>query len=423
MTNNEQLALIRQGAIAWNEWRSRNPELIPDLSSTNLSLANLSLADLKQVNFGQANLKWANLTEANLTDANLSHASLKWANLTDANLSRANFRWADLSQANLSQGNFTETNLGQTNLSQSNLVNADLRNAELCLANLNGADLTGANLSGVDLTGANLSGADFTGADLTGAKLFKAQALGTNFTRAVLTDAQLEDCTIDSETKFDETIPTDVALRFSQQDSGSIGDDIALKEPTNLLERTSVTVDLSFSYSIDWKAFLHSLQDLQLKYDSQTIKIQALEVGDDGALVVRLNIPPDTDQLEFEGQAIAFYETHLQTLESEYSEGLQATDEQIADFRRQSVDLLEVVKFQATKPLIERPEPVQQLSPEPETLPEPVQSPALEKPPEPEPASASGKAPESEKPLVPGNPRVRRAIVDALDAYIAPDPK
>ena len=63
-----------------------------DLRSANLSTANLSHADLSD----------ADLRSANLSTANLSHADLSYANLSDADLSYANLSYANLSHADLS---------------------------------------------------------------------------------------------------------------------------------------------------------------------------------------------------------------------------------------------------------------------------------------------------------------------------------
>ncbi len=60
----------------------------------NLSSADLSWANLSSANLGSADLRWANLSSANLRWANLS-----WANLSSANLRWADLRWADLSWA------------------------------------------------------------------------------------------------------------------------------------------------------------------------------------------------------------------------------------------------------------------------------------------------------------------------------------
>jgi hypothetical protein len=42
MADPQHLQIIQQGVDAWNEWRKKNPALIPDLSSADLSNTNLS---------------------------------------------------------------------------------------------------------------------------------------------------------------------------------------------------------------------------------------------------------------------------------------------------------------------------------------------------------------------------------------------
>jgi len=45
MANEEHLQIIRQGVEAWNDWRSKNPQLRPNLNGSDLSGANLSGAN------------------------------------------------------------------------------------------------------------------------------------------------------------------------------------------------------------------------------------------------------------------------------------------------------------------------------------------------------------------------------------------
>ena len=54
MPAEEHLQIIRQGVDVWNEWREKNPELIPDLHRANLDGANLNRANLIQANLIQA---------------------------------------------------------------------------------------------------------------------------------------------------------------------------------------------------------------------------------------------------------------------------------------------------------------------------------------------------------------------------------
>ena len=70
MLPSEHLAILKQGVASWNKWRQENPEIIPNLSSTNLRRENLREADLSGVN-----LRWTNLSNANLLGANLSNVS------------------------------------------------------------------------------------------------------------------------------------------------------------------------------------------------------------------------------------------------------------------------------------------------------------------------------------------------------------
>ena len=104
--------------------------------------ANLSSADLTH-----ANLRFADLISADLTHANLSYANLRFADLISANLTHANLRFADLISANL-----THANLSYANLVSANLISADLTHANLSYADLISADLRFANLISADLT-------------------------------------------------------------------------------------------------------------------------------------------------------------------------------------------------------------------------------------------------------------------------------
>lgn len=141
MANDEHVARLREGVEQWNEWRSKNRAIRPDLGAANLRMVYLSDADLHG---------------AYLSDADLHGAYLRGADLSATRLSRADFSWADLNAANLSGAH---------------LGSADLRGAKLREANLRRANLRGANLSegilfGADLSWAQLRGADFSQAEL-----------------------------------------------------------------------------------------------------------------------------------------------------------------------------------------------------------------------------------------------------------------
>ncbi len=96
MANEELVALLRQGAQAWNDWRSEHREAPLDLSGAALRGLDLSAADLGG----------ADLTGADLRGTLLSQANLAGARLQDANLFKAVLDGADLHKAELSGARF-----------------------------------------------------------------------------------------------------------------------------------------------------------------------------------------------------------------------------------------------------------------------------------------------------------------------------
>lgn len=131
--DSEHIELLRRGPRPWNEWRSENPSILPNLVGISLNIGDRQLGP---INGGPINLSYARLR----------HAFLRFATLTRANLEGAD------------------------------LADTDLREARLEGANLAGADLSDALLDRADFAGANLSGANLCGASLLGVRnLTKAQ--------------------------------------------------------------------------------------------------------------------------------------------------------------------------------------------------------------------------------------------------------
>jgi hypothetical protein len=121
MANPEHLQKLKQGIEAWNQWRSEDRDITPDLGEADLRGADLGRATLHGATLHGANLRGANLRGAdlgrgNLGGANLGEADLRGANLRGANLRGANLRGTDLTGANLSRVILDETVLGNTNL-------------------------------------------------------------------------------------------------------------------------------------------------------------------------------------------------------------------------------------------------------------------------------------------------------------------
>jgi uncharacterized protein YjbI with pentapeptide repeats len=168
MANQDHVARLKQGVVAWNAWRRENETVVPDLMGANLSGINLD-GDLSGLSPKSRILLV--FSEAKLDDANLGGANLSGAVLVFANLSSADLREAKLDGANLGGANLSGANLSHANLRHAILGSAS--GALLLGANLSHANLGGADLSGAVLLGANLSYANLGGANLGGAALFE----------------------------------------------------------------------------------------------------------------------------------------------------------------------------------------------------------------------------------------------------------
>jgi uncharacterized protein YjbI with pentapeptide repeats len=196
MANEEQLAILKQGAEVWNKWRSENSNVKPDLSGADLIGTSLRGADLIGTNLNEANLSWADLTGAFLGGSDLRSAGLRGATLWGANLGKSDLTGANLSRTNLTRASLREANLRgadlrEADLSKANLRGAQLNSAILITAHLSRADLSGANLREADLSEANLSGAVLVGADLSEAELSKADLTLATFVHTIIDRATI----------------------------------------------------------------------------------------------------------------------------------------------------------------------------------------------------------------------------------------
>lgn len=166
MAEEQHLEILDRGVEEWNRWRKQNPEIRPDLSSSNLINRDLSRADLTGTDLSRADLSKAQLSHASLHGANLESSTFILADLLGAILNESNLTAASLFGAFL-----FGTRLKGANLCESNLMGTSLMGADLSAANLTGAHLMGANLHDANLSRADLSNANLTAASLVGARI------------------------------------------------------------------------------------------------------------------------------------------------------------------------------------------------------------------------------------------------------------
>ena len=176
MANKEHLEILLSGVDNWNQWRTENKEIIPDLSG----------ADLRKKELSEINLSFADLSGANLYATILCFVDFSRANLCDAILAEAYIMRSDFSYATFTGAKFRNARMQDTSF-----IGGDFTNATIAKTDLRGSDFSGANLTGATLAGTDLSTVELTGADLSGANLCYAICVDTNFTNANIENAHI----------------------------------------------------------------------------------------------------------------------------------------------------------------------------------------------------------------------------------------
>ncbi len=312
------------------------------------------VTELRRVKLSSTNFTDASLFRVNFYRSNLQKAVFKGASLVEANLDRANLRQSNFCEANLSGVTLREAEICGANLSGADFSGADLRSSNLHMCELSAALLTAADFESANLSRANLNGSIFRGANLKGANLTGVQALNTSFESAVLTGACIEDWNINSETILQNIVCEYVYLKYDSQRQEYIErrphdpDKIfADGDFSKLIQQAQSTVDLIFRDGINWEAFAHSTQQLQVEAGAVDLHIQSIENKKDGDFVIRVNTPQGLDKSEIQRFLEHEYKKSLQAIEDQYRNQLQARDDQISLYREQSANLWEIAKLAA----------------------------------------------------------------------------
>jgi uncharacterized protein YjbI with pentapeptide repeats len=197
MAKKAHLQKLKNGAKFWNDWRSDEPDVRPDLSGAGLSGVNLSKYNLDQTDLSGARLANADLSEAIITFANLAEADLEGARLFRAEVWRSDLRKANLNgalieRADLSYADFRGARLSGATAWGSVFDGADLSGAQLLQTNFQGSRFYQAKLIQVEAWRVDFLAADLTGSDLTFSILDEATFTKANLTDAVLIDTSLE---------------------------------------------------------------------------------------------------------------------------------------------------------------------------------------------------------------------------------------
>lgn len=161
MADEAQLKILKeQGVKAWNEWRTMNPGIRPDLTGADLRRANLNKANLRQADLSWARFFGSDLIAADLREVTLWGASLQSSNLGRANLRRADLRMRRLRALYLKGADLTEAMMMDTIFARVNLSGVlGLEEVEHYAASTIGIDtiyLSGGNIPEIFLRGAGV---------------------------------------------------------------------------------------------------------------------------------------------------------------------------------------------------------------------------------------------------------------------------
>ncbi|WP_341737611.1 pentapeptide repeat-containing protein [Microcoleus sp. CAWBG640] len=275
---------------------------------------------------------------ADLTDANFTQATLKCTKFIGANLTRTLFYKAKkMLFARVGKSILEPVSI------RTLLVTGNGQYKSYVGVNLRGANLIGADLRGANLKGSNISEATFQEANLEMANLALTEAIGTDFSSAQITGACIEAWNIESNTNLDN-----VDCRFIYLlESPKAGTDDRERRPssgefapgdfTKLFQAVLTNIDLIFRNGVDWKAFIPAFQQMQVENEDTELTIQSIENKGDGVVVVRVNVPPDSNKEKIHREFTKYYELGIKAIEEKYQAKLESKDQQIILYRQQLI--------------------------------------------------------------------------------------
>ncbi len=286
--------------------------------------------------------------QANLTATDFTGATLKSTNFNQAILNKTIFKQA----IKLELARPGNTLLANPQIREFLIDSRTGSGKDFAQADLRGAYLEGANLQTANLRLANISEASLQYANLAGANLTEVNAVNTDLRHATLTGACVENWNIDATTQLDEIDCQYIYLLNGQKERRPSSGEFQPGEFTKLFAEMFDTVDLIFRNGVDWKAFIAALKEVQVQNENTPLQVQSIANKGDGVIVVKVHVPPDTDKEKIHQEFNQNYQLQLAAVEAQYKAQLTAKDEEIiAIYRQQSVDMMEITKTLANRPI------------------------------------------------------------------------
>ncbi|WOB69341.1 pentapeptide repeat-containing protein [Microcystis aeruginosa] len=285
--------------------------------------------------------------QANLTATDFTGATLKSTNFNQAILNKTIFKQA----IKLELARPGNTLLANPQIREFLIDSRTGSGKDFAQANLRAAYLEGANLQAANLRLANISEASLQYANLAGANLTEVNAVNTDLRHATLTGACVENWNIDATTQLDEVDCQYIYLLNGQKERRPSSGEFQPGEFTKLFAEMFDTVDLIFRNGVDWKAFIAALKEVQVQNENTPLQVQSIANKGDGVIVVKVHVPPDTDKEKIHQEFNQNYQLQLAAIEAQYKAQLTAKETEIAIYRQQSVDMMEITKTLANRPI------------------------------------------------------------------------
>ncbi|NCR01118.1 MAG: pentapeptide repeat-containing protein [Microcystis aeruginosa L211-101] len=285
--------------------------------------------------------------QANLTATDFTGATLKSTNFNQAILNKTIFKQA----IKLELARPGHTLLANPQVREFLIDSRTGSGKDFAQANLRAAYLEGANLQAANLRLADISEASLQYANLAGANLTEVNAVNADLRHATLTGACVENWNIDATTQLDEVDCQYIYLLNGQKERRPSSGEFQPGEFTKLFAEMFDTVDLIFRNGVDWKAFIAALKIVQVQNEDTPLQVQSIANKGDGVIVVKVHVPPDTDKEKIHQEFNQNYQLQLAAIEAQYKAQLTAKETEIAIYRQQSVDMMEITKTLANRPI------------------------------------------------------------------------
>ncbi|MGK7921165.1 MAG: pentapeptide repeat-containing protein, partial [Trichodesmium sp.] len=185
---------------------------------------------------------------------------------------------------------------------------------------LRGINLKAANLQDASFIGTDLNRANLQNANLSRARLVQTLLEGADLTRATLTGACVEDWGISNTTKLIEIDCDYIFLKYPERERRPADSEKNFEpgEFAKLAQKIPNTVDLIFKDGIDWQTFLKTFQELRVESDTGELPVlQTIENKGDGAFVIRIKVPDQIDEVEYERKFSQKYKLKLKAKNKE----------------------------------------------------------------------------------------------------------